>query len=116
MVTRAGKNTTMPAITATPTRPRPKISVMIGVIATSGTERSSMATGMNACSTLRNRTNPIPTTRAAIMPPTNPSEASRSVVPSGSNTADRLAAASGAVTMYSQTACGVLPTRGLMAK
>ena len=40
----------MPAMTVTPSRPRPKIEAISGVIATSGTERSTIAIGMNVCS------------------------------------------------------------------
>ncbi len=56
MVTSAGKSTTMPLITATVAKPLPKISVMIGASATSGTVRTSIATGIVAASTPREST------------------------------------------------------------
>ena len=48
MFTSAGNSTTIAAITAMPSLPWPKISSSSGAMATSGTERSSMAIGMNA--------------------------------------------------------------------
>ena len=46
-------------MTVTPMSPRPNTSVMSGVIATSGTERSTIAIGMTVCSTERRRLNTI---------------------------------------------------------
>src|SRR3954471_14029590 len=46
-LTSTGKNVTIPAMIVTDISPRPKINVMIGVIATRGTERSTIAAGMN---------------------------------------------------------------------
>ena len=48
MLTSAGKSTTIAPIVATPSLPCPKISSSTGAMATSGTERSSIAIGMNA--------------------------------------------------------------------
>ena len=48
MFTSAGNSTTMAAITAIPRLPWPNISSNTGAIATSGTDRSSIAIGMNA--------------------------------------------------------------------
>jgi uncharacterized delta-60 repeat protein len=70
----------VPAITVTPRSPRPKMSAMSGVIATRGTERSTIATGMNVCSTERRRLNAIAHTSAAAVPAARPTNASRNVV------------------------------------
>ena len=48
--TASATGTKRPAMTATPTDPRLKIRMMIGVIATNGTDRKISAIGMNACS------------------------------------------------------------------
>ncbi len=48
MLTSAGKSTTIAPIVAIPSLPWPKISSSTGAMATSGTERSSIAIGMKA--------------------------------------------------------------------
>ena len=70
----------MPAITVTPMSPRPNTSAISGVIATSGTDRNTIATGMNVCSTVRRRLNTIAHPSAAAVPTTSPTDASRKVV------------------------------------
>ena len=70
MLTRAGKKHTIPQMTATAMTPRPKMSVINGVMATSGTARNMSATGMNACSKGRMRMNTHATTRATTNPAT----------------------------------------------
>lgn len=66
--TSVGKNVTMPEMTVTPISPRPKTSAIRGVMATSGTERNTIATGMSVCSTLRHNVKAIATTSAATVP------------------------------------------------
>ena len=97
IVTSAGKSTTMPLITATVAKPLPKTSVMIGASATSGTVRTSIATGIVAASTPRESTMPVASTVAAVSPTTKPMPASSSVRRSGPSTSARFSAASGSV-------------------
>ena len=52
--------------------PRPKTSAISGVIATSGTERSTIAIGMKVCSIGRRRLNTIAHKTAAVVPATRP--------------------------------------------
>ena len=68
-----------------------------GVIATSGTDRSNMAIGMNVWATGRNITNSAAATTAAPMPHTNPIPASFSVIHKLSRIALRSAEAVGSV-------------------
>ena len=70
MLTSAGKKHTIPPITATAPIPRPKIRVISGAIATSGTDRSMRATGRKVCSTGAANTNTHATRRASTIPPT----------------------------------------------
>ena len=67
-------------MTVTPINPRPNTSVMSGVIATSGTERSTIAIGMTVCSTDRRRLNTIEHASAATVPAASPTNASFNVV------------------------------------
>ena len=71
----------MPAITVTPVRPRPKTSAISGVIATSGTDRNTIAIGMNG---LLDRALQVEHDRAhaarRTVPATRPTPASRRVV------------------------------------
>jgi hypothetical protein len=62
----------MPAITVVATIPRPNTSVSTGVIATSGTERTSTASGSSIPAMIRDSTNESATATAAIRPATNP--------------------------------------------
>ena len=55
-------------MTVVPTSPRPKTSVISGVIATSGTERTSTATGSTVCSTPGTSTKATATATAATKP------------------------------------------------
>ena len=59
--------------------PRPKTSVSTGVMATSGTERTSTASGSSIPATIRDSTNDSATATAASRPATKPSVASNSV-------------------------------------
>ena len=79
MMTREGKKTTMPLTTVVPSKPRPKTNVMTGVIATSGTERITMAIGRNAASIVWDRTNSTATAKATSSPTANPTPASTPV-------------------------------------
>ena len=97
MFTSAGKSTTMPPMTATVHRSRPKIMMMTGAIAISGTDRSSIATGMRACSApLLSWNRPAPTI-AASSPATKPMTAWPSVTVRLPSTRVRFAAAAGTV-------------------
>ena len=55
MLTRVGKNVTMPEMMVMAARLRPKMATISGVIATSGTERSTIASGMNTELAVRDR-------------------------------------------------------------
>lgn len=66
--TMVGKYTTIPVMTVTPSGPRPKTRVMIGVMATRGTERSTMARGRKACSTPRRSTKTTEMSTAETVP------------------------------------------------
>ena len=95
--TSVGKKVTIPAMTVTASRPRPKMRQISGVMATSGTERSAMAIGMNADSTLRHRLNTTAKTTAATVPATSPMAASRNVVIVASRRISRWALLAGSV-------------------
>lgn len=98
IITRAGKNTTIAASTVTPSTPRPNTSTMIGANATSGTDRSSIATGMKDCSTTGSVTNSAATTSAPAMPTPKPTAASRTVISRSARIAWRAVAAESPVT------------------
>ena len=76
-----------------PSLPWPNTRSSSGAIATSGTERSNMAIGMNATSTGLHRTNATAITVAIAMPEKNPMAAFTSVVASAPKLATRAAAA-----------------------
>ncbi|CAB4731705.1 unannotated protein [freshwater metagenome] len=112
--TRAGKSTTMPAITAVVASvPDPKISRMTGAIAISGTDRISIATGMIVFSAGLDSTMVLASTSAAPMPATKPIAASPRVVRTSAMTSERCSPASSSVTRYSHTTDGPLPTNSL---
>ena len=73
--------------------PRPVIRMMTGAIDTSGTLRSSSASGMTPASTVRESVNTTASTIAMAIPTTNPSAASCRVWPSMGASAARWAAA-----------------------
>jgi len=117
MVTRAGNSTTIPPMTATDAcEPFPKIRMITGARAMSGTERSSIATGMSALSApfeTRKRMAPrIATTR----PTMKPVSAWPMVTPRLAPRIARFAAASSSTNRKSQTSSGPLAMYGEMPK
>ena len=93
MLTRAGKSTTIAPMVATPSLPCPKISSSTGAMATSGTERSSIAIGMNANSNGFTTTNSAAITLATTSPVTKPIAASPTVTSHASSSCERAASA-----------------------
>jgi hypothetical protein len=95
---------------------RPKMPTMSGVIATRGTERSTIASGMKTELAVRDWLKAMAQVMAATVPATRPSSASRSVVPDSASSSCRLAAADESVNRYRQTSTGPLPMNGEMLK
>ncbi len=89
MLISAGKSTTIVPTSAIAILVWPKISRISGAIATSGTDRSNIAIGMNANSNGSNSTNSDAITSATSMPMTKPSPASVSVVSRPCSASDR---------------------------
>jgi hypothetical protein len=110
--TSVGKNVTIPEISVTASRPRPNTNAINGVIATRGTDCSTMAIGMTVCSTPRRRLKAIASITAAIDPAASPRKASTRVWPEASSSTSRLAAASGSLTTCRHTSSGPRPTNG----
>ena len=79
-LTRVGKKVTIPEMTVTPTRPRSNTRMISGVMATSGTARSAMATGMEPCSNTGHRLKARATASPAMVPANSPRPASRTVM------------------------------------
>ena len=95
MFTSAGKSTTMPPMTARVQKSRPKIRMITGAIATSGTERSSIATGMRACSIPLLSWNTVAPSVATTSPAMKPIAASPRVTMRLAKIISRLASAAG---------------------
>ena len=77
--------------------PRRKMSMMNGVMATSGTDRNAIAMGINVCSMARLATTPMATNMAHGVPAMYPTMASSIVSPSWPQILARSAAAVGPV-------------------
>ena len=88
---------------------RPKIPTIRGVIATRGTERSTIAMGMKADAADCHKLNEMAHSTAATVPAPKPRKASRGVVPDSLSNAVRLAAAWEELKVYRHTSSGVLP-------
>ncbi len=99
-------------MTATVQKSRPKIRMMTGAIAISGTERRSIATGMRACSMPLFSSNARAARRATTRPATKPIAASPSVTMRFPSNIVRLASAAGTVNSQFQTSIGPLAIRG----
>src|SRR5260370_6039314 len=91
MVTSAGKNTTIPLMTVVASTPRPNTKVSTGVIATSGTDRTSTASGSSIPATVRDNAIDSATATAATSPATKPNDAPSSVRPRPPSTDQRAA-------------------------
>ena len=99
MLTSAGNKTTIAPMTATDICSRPKIRMIIGAIAISGTERSNMAIGISACSMPFERLNKSEIRVAKKIPTTKPIDASIMVWPSAAITMSRFSLAAGTSNM-----------------